>query len=130
MTPLTEAGYWQMRGRLARLEARLQSLAKRNDLDPFLRTEAERSYETKIQEYRRDLELYEAAHPGVASTSPPTGTNQVSRPLGAADWLQTLVEEGVIAPLPPLPDDVDTDTFEPIRVQGRPISEEIIEDRR
>ena len=129
-TPLTDAGYWQTRERLARLEARLKSLDERTDLDPVLRAEAKRSYETKIREYRRDLEMYETAHPGAAPASPPTGTNQVPWSLGAADWLQTLVEDGVINPLPLLPDDVDTDAFEPIRVEGRPISEEIIEDRR
>jgi hypothetical protein len=129
-TPLTDAGYWQTRERLARLEARLKSLGARTDLDPVLRAEAARSFETKIRESSRDLALYEAANPGLASTSPPAGMNRVPRPLGAADWLRNLVEEGVIDPPPPLPDAVDTDAFEPIRVEGRPISEEIIEDRR
>jgi hypothetical protein len=45
------------------------------------------------------------------------------------DLLQVLLQQGLINAIPPL-DALDTDKCEPIHVEGKPISEEIIEARR
>ncbi len=45
------------------------------------------------------------------------------------DVLQTLLEQGLIDKIPPI-HALDTDRLEPIPIKGKPISEEIIEDRR
>jgi hypothetical protein len=52
---------------------------------------------------------------------------EAARPAGESDLLRLLREQGRIGALPePLADD----DFEPVRVAGRPISQEIIEGRR
>ncbi|HJT77550.1 MAG TPA: hypothetical protein VJ739_10155 [Gemmataceae bacterium] len=45
------------------------------------------------------------------------------------DLFQTLLEQGRIDAIPP-PGRIDTDQVEPVRIEGKPISQEIIEDRR
>lgn len=45
------------------------------------------------------------------------------------DLMEVLLREGLIDRIPAL-DQLDTDRLEPIPIQGKPISEEIIEDRR
>jgi hypothetical protein len=66
-THLTLAGYLQTKEKLAQMEARRAALASRTDLDPIHRAEVERSYEDMMRQYRRDLKLYEAAHPEISS---------------------------------------------------------------
>lgn len=47
------------------------------------------------------------------------------------DFLRFLVMNHIIDPADlPTPDDTDTDDFDPIPIEGKPISEEIIEERR
>jgi len=60
---LTSAGYDQTKEKLAKLEDRLVRLSCRTDLSPKHRSEARRSYEQMIGQYRREIKLYEAAHP-------------------------------------------------------------------
>jgi hypothetical protein len=40
-----------------------------------------------------------------------------------------MLRQGLISEIPP-PEALDPDTFQPLLIQGRPISEEIVEDRR
>ena len=44
------------------MEARLEALLRRTDLDPLHRAEVQRSYHDMMRHYRRDTKLYEAAH--------------------------------------------------------------------
>jgi hypothetical protein len=59
---LTPAGYEQTKEKLAELEKRLARLASRTDLSLQHQSEARRSYEQMIGQYRREIKLYEAAH--------------------------------------------------------------------
>jgi hypothetical protein len=61
-TRLTAAGYAGTKEKLARMEARLEALLQRTDLEPLHRAEVERSYRDMMRQYRRDIKLYEAAH--------------------------------------------------------------------
>jgi hypothetical protein len=61
-TRLTAAGYAGTKKKLAQLEARLETLLQRTDLEPLHRAEVERSYRDMIRQYRHDIKLYEAAH--------------------------------------------------------------------
>jgi hypothetical protein len=60
---LTPGGYEQTKEKLADMEQRLNHLARRTDLSPQHQIGARRSYERMIAQYRRELKLYEAAHP-------------------------------------------------------------------
>jgi predicted RNase H-like HicB family nuclease len=74
------------------------------------------------------VELSEAA---AHRAEPPTGAGLAAvrvQPYGEADLIRHLLERGLIpGPLPEIDPDAD---FEPVPIQGRPISEEIIEARR
>jgi hypothetical protein len=61
--PLTSEGYEQTKEKLSNLEQRLARLCHRTDLSPDRQSEARRSYEQMISQYRRETKLYEAAHP-------------------------------------------------------------------
>jgi hypothetical protein len=65
--PLSHAGYLSVKKKLANMEARLAALRARTDLDPAHRAGVERSYLDMIRQYRRDVALYEAAHPAPAA---------------------------------------------------------------
>jgi len=54
---------------------------------------------------------------------------EAARPAGEADLLRLLREQGRIGALPK-PGELADDDFEPVRVTGKPISQEIIEGRR
>jgi hypothetical protein len=61
MTPkLTTDGYAQTKAKLESLERRLADFESRTDLKPLHRAEVQRSYETMIRQYRREMKLYEA----------------------------------------------------------------------
>ena len=64
---LTPAGYEQTKEKLTRLEQRLVRLASRTDLSRQHHSEARRSCEQMIAQYRREIKLYEAAHPETAA---------------------------------------------------------------
>jgi hypothetical protein len=66
---LTSAGYEQTKEKLAKMEERLVRLSLRTDLGRQHRSEARRSYEQMIGQYRREIKLYEAAHPETATRS-------------------------------------------------------------
>jgi hypothetical protein len=61
--PLSHARYLSTKKKLANMEARLAALRVRTDLHPTHRAEVERSYLDMMRQYRRELILYEAAHP-------------------------------------------------------------------
>jgi hypothetical protein len=63
---LTEAGYRQTKVKLSDLERRLATLEARHDLAPAHRAEAVRSHREMIQQYLREIKLYEARHPAAA----------------------------------------------------------------
>jgi exonuclease VII small subunit len=60
---LTPTGYTQTKTKLAKLVQRLESLGGRTDIGQQHLEEARRSYQQMIAQYRRDIKLYEAAHP-------------------------------------------------------------------
>ena len=60
---LTAAGYEQTKNKLAKLEERLLRLARRVDISQHHQSESRHSYEQMIAQYRREIKLYEAAHP-------------------------------------------------------------------
>ena len=64
---LTPAGYEQTKEKLAKLEIRLAELDRRTPMSPQHRAEARRSYQQMIGQYRREIKLYEAAHPESAT---------------------------------------------------------------
>ncbi len=66
---LTAAGYKQTKDKLTNLEQRLAKLDRRQDLSQLHRTEAQRSCKQMIAQYRRELKLYEAAHPEITANS-------------------------------------------------------------
>jgi hypothetical protein len=66
---LTAAGYEQTKEKLANLETRLARLARRADLTSAHQSDARRSYQQMITQYRREIKLYEAAHPETARGS-------------------------------------------------------------
>lgn len=67
--PLTAEGYEQTKEKLLKLQHRLARLSGRRDLTPLHQNEARRSYEQMISQYRREIKLYEAAHPEVLAKS-------------------------------------------------------------
>ena len=66
---LTPQGYEQTKGKLADLERRLAEIETRADLPPAHRERVVRSYREMMQQYRREIKLYEAMH---AQTTPRT----------------------------------------------------------
>ena len=66
---LTAAGYQQSKDKLTKLEQRLRNLDRRTDLSQWHLTEAQRSCKLMIAQYRRELKLYEAAHPEATAHS-------------------------------------------------------------
>lgn len=66
---LTATGYNQTKIKLARLEQRLCTLDGRKDLSPQHLSEVQRSCRQMIAQYRRELKLYEAAHPETTATT-------------------------------------------------------------
>ncbi|MGD9632273.1 MAG: hypothetical protein AB7G28_25880 [Pirellulales bacterium] len=64
MTGITTAtGYRQTKQKLAGLEERLSRLEDRTDLNREHLAASQHSYKKMIAQYRRELKLYEAAHP-------------------------------------------------------------------
>ena len=64
MTELSNAcEYEQTRIKLARLEERLAELERRTDLSADRLAESRRSYHQMMQQYLRELKLFEASHP-------------------------------------------------------------------
>jgi hypothetical protein len=120
--------YWRTKEKLRRSAALLASLAERTDLDPALRNEIERGLGSKIGQYRLDLQQYEAADPAAASSTPPTQRPSNEAKTEEENWLQGLVDAGVVDSFPDISDE-EADAFEPIRIEGRPVSEDIIEGR-
>jgi hypothetical protein len=68
---LTESGYRQTRSKLADLERRLREIESRTDLAPTHRDRVSRSYREMMQQYMREIKLYEAKHPGGQDTAAP-----------------------------------------------------------
>jgi hypothetical protein len=129
MSPLSDRDYWQIREKLRRAEAMLRSLPQRADLDASLRSEIERCQADKVREYHVALQQYEAAHPEVASSIPPIQVADNQATPEGENWLQGFVDAGVVDSLPEISDE-EADAFEPIQLEGRPVSEDIIEGRR
>jgi hypothetical protein len=65
---LTLAGYEQTKEKLAKLEQRLAKLDCHSELSERHLSEARRSYEQMIGQYRREIKLYEASHPKETAT--------------------------------------------------------------
>ena len=61
------AGYEQTKEKLSRLENRLRRLERQTNLSGQHRLESQRSYERMIGQYRSEIKLFEAAHPGAAT---------------------------------------------------------------
>jgi hypothetical protein len=59
---LSASGYEQTREKLSEIEGRLAQLEHRTDLGAQHRSEARRSCEQLIAQYRREIKLYEASH--------------------------------------------------------------------
>ena len=57
---LTPQGYEQTKTKLANLERRLAEIEARPDLSPMHRERVIRSYHDMMQQYRREVKLYEA----------------------------------------------------------------------
>ena len=60
--PLTPTGYEQTKQKLANLERRLAGLDRRTNVSRQHLSEARRSCEQMIAQYRREIKLYEASH--------------------------------------------------------------------
>ncbi len=59
---LSPQGYEQTKTKLANLERRLAEIETRADLSPMHRERVVRSYRDMMQQYRREIKLYEAMH--------------------------------------------------------------------
>jgi hypothetical protein len=66
---LTQSGYEQTKSKLLNLEKRLGALEVRSDLSEQHLSEARRSCEQMIAQYRREIKLYEASHPEASAKS-------------------------------------------------------------
>jgi len=64
---LSENSYVRTKAKLTDLERRLAALERRTDLSTVHKAEACRSCRSMIQEYRREIELYEASKPATAA---------------------------------------------------------------
>ena len=60
---LDEAGYLQTREKFAAMEKRSRALENRTDLPATHSLEVRRSYLDMMQQYAREIKLYEAKHP-------------------------------------------------------------------
>ena len=56
--------------------------------------------------------------------------NSEQRPITEDEVEQILLAKGIISEIPPRVPDDEEETFEPIEVPGKPLSETIIEERR
>lgn len=75
MTPLlTPEGYAKTKAKLAELERRLAELESRNDLTALHKTEVRQSYRNMIQQYIREIKLYEARRGVLTPDEAPGGT--------------------------------------------------------
>jgi hypothetical protein len=63
---LTLAGYQQTKAKFAEMEQRLARLDRQSGLSHQHLSEARRSYEQMMSQYRREIKLYEASHPEAA----------------------------------------------------------------
>ena len=68
--PLNHAAYCRTKELLANMESRRARLRERTDLHPSVRTAAERSYIDMMRQYKRNIKLYEIAHPETVSPPP------------------------------------------------------------
>jgi hypothetical protein len=59
---LDPQGYEQTKAKVANLEQRLAAMKAREDLDPRHREEVLRSYQQMLNQYRREIKLYEITH--------------------------------------------------------------------
>ncbi len=59
---LSPQGYEQTKVKLADLNRRLAEIEARDDLPPMHREQVVRSYRQMMQQYRREIKLYEAMH--------------------------------------------------------------------
>lgn len=123
---LTPEGYEAAKREYENLLRRLAEQRANKRLNPDMDREAERSELDMIRHYLREMRTYEIGH-GLALTEFKESSGLPTP--HAQDFLQLLLREGLIEELPDL-DTLDTDHLPPIRVEGKPISEEIIEDRR
>ena len=57
---LSPHGYEQTKAKLANLDRRLAEIEQRADLPPSRREQVGRSYRQMMQQYRREIKLYEA----------------------------------------------------------------------
>jgi len=83
-----------------------------------------------MQQYLRALTLYEVAHPEVRLADSTSASQLLPRPIKHTNLLHVLLEEGLIDSIPQIPNDAAADAFEPLILEGRPVSEEIVEGRR
>jgi hypothetical protein len=70
MPSLSEDAHRRTKAKLADLEQRLAALEERADLSPPDKAVACRSCRSMIQQYRKEIELFEAANPGTAAARP------------------------------------------------------------
>ena len=56
---LSPQGYEQTKAKLANLEGRLAEIERRDDLSSEHREQVRRSYRQMMQQYRREIKLYE-----------------------------------------------------------------------
>ena len=59
---LSPQGYQQTKAKLANLERRMSAIEARADLAPTHREQVLRSCRQMMQQYRREIKLYEAMH--------------------------------------------------------------------
>jgi len=59
---LSPRGYEQTKAKLKNLERRLAEIEARTDLTPNHRERVVRSYRQMMQQYRREIKLYEGTH--------------------------------------------------------------------
>jgi hypothetical protein len=65
---LTPQGYEQTKEKLGNLERRLAQIEARTDLSPAHREQVVRSYREMMQQYRREIKLYEAMREQTSGT--------------------------------------------------------------
>ena len=65
---LTPQGYEQTKAKLGNLERRLAQIEARTDLSPLHREQVVRSYREMMQQYRREIKLYEAMQERASGT--------------------------------------------------------------
>jgi hypothetical protein len=65
---LSELGYQQTKQKLADLQARLTAIEQQPNLSPVHRARTVKSYREMMQQYQREIKLYEAHHAESATT--------------------------------------------------------------